>query len=67
MTIKVDKYPNKDDYKPFADKSVPDEMFELPLSDPSQSNTTNTYRTYHFEEESDRISAFAENKNLGHE
>lgn len=63
MTIKKDKYPNKADYKPYANKNATDETIDLPLADPSQSNTPRAYRTVPEDEGIDKPSAFAENKN----
>ena len=64
MTIKNDKYPNKADYEPNIDKHLPNGD-ELPLSDPSESNTTKEFRTNEAKTEGEnKPSAFNENKSL---
>ena len=67
MTIKDGKYPNKADYEPNIDKHLKDGILsdELPLSDPSESDTTKEFRLNESKTEGENEpSAFSENKNI---
>lgn len=62
MPKKIKNYPNKSDYKPYLDKYNKDNG-ELPLADPSESNSHEVFRENESEKEGEhKPSAFDENK-----
>lgn len=62
MTKKHEDYPNEKDFQPNVDKYGKDNG-ELPLSDPSESNATKTFRENEAKEDTgDKKSAFGQNK-----
>lgn len=63
MIGKYQDYPNKEDFKPRIDKNMKD-TGELPLSDPAESNATETFRENEAKEDerTDKKSAFGQNK-----
>ncbi len=63
MPKKIKNYPNESDYKPYLDKYNKDNG-ELPLADPSESNSPEVFKENQTEkEEKHKPSAFDENKN----
>lgn len=67
MTKKNDEYPNKADYEPNVDRHMNDEenLDELPLSDPSESNATKVFRENETKTNGEnQPSAFHENKDI---
>jgi len=58
-----DKYPNKADFEPNRDLHLKDGGEELPLSDPSESDSTEVFRENETNDKGEhKPSAFSENK-----
>lgn len=65
MAKRNSKYPNKSDYKPNVDMymEIGESFGELPLSDPSESNSTKVFRKNESKTEGENEpSAFHQNK-----
>lgn len=66
MKMRKGKYPNKNDFDPYYDKSETDNegLYALPLSDPAETNPIESFQNEKASSDEIKPSAFSENKKM---